>query len=280
MLARGTSGQRNPSRVQSTTVPSTRPDRSLRKPERLPWMTHTMDAEQLLGTLIRGALGGRRKRSHGALRFLTGGRHSLLNAGTLLTAAGVAWGLYESATRQGGTMPPAASPGGGPAPTATGTGGRTSVPPLPVPGGSEAAAASGATRAELGTAADPPVTAASVPPDVLRVIRVTIAAARADGTLTAREEQAILEHARTVGADSLVAQELLQPTPLPALVADVPSAQRNDLYTLAFAIARADETVSGGERIFLAQLAHQLGLDAASVTELERVAAERIAQGS
>ena len=58
-----------------------------------------MDAEQLLGTLIRGALGGRRKRSTGALRFLTDGRHSLLNAGTLLTAAGVAWGLYETATR-------------------------------------------------------------------------------------------------------------------------------------------------------------------------------------
>ena len=48
--------------------------------------------------------------------------------------------------------------------------------------------------------------------------------------------------------------------------------QRGDLYTLAFAVARADETVSGGERIFLAQLAHQLGLDAAAVAELERVA--------
>ena len=52
--------------------------------------------------------------------------------------------------------------------------------------------------------------------------------------------------------------------------------QRGDLYTLAFAVARADETVSGGERIFLAQLAHQLGLDAAAVAELERVAVERI----
>ena len=72
-----------------------------------------MDAEQLLGTLIRGALGGRRKRSTGALGFLTDGRHSLLNAGTLLTAAGVAWGLYETATRHP-TPPAPASTGGGP----------------------------------------------------------------------------------------------------------------------------------------------------------------------
>ena len=56
--------------------------------------------------------------------------------------------------------------------------------------------------------------------------------------------------------------------------------QRDDLYTLAFAVARADETVSGGERIFLAQLAHLLGLDAAASTELERVAVERIAGGA
>jgi len=38
---------------------------------------------------------------------------------------------------------------------------------------------------------------------------------------------------------------------------------------LAFTIVRADETASGAERIYLAQLAHQLGLDAASVTSLE-----------
>ena len=74
-------------------------------------------------------------------------------------------------------------------------------------------------------------------------------------------------------------QELRAPTPLPALIAGAPPVQRDDLYTLAFAVARADETVSGGERIFLAQLAHLLGLDAAAATELERVAVERIAGG-
>jgi uncharacterized membrane protein YebE (DUF533 family) len=108
------------------------------------------------------------------------------------------------------------------------------------------------------------------------VIRLTIAAARADGALTPKEEEAILVHARTVGAESLVAQELRQPTPLPLLMAGTPAVQRDDLYTLAFAVARADEVVSGGERIFLAQLAHQLGLDPAATAQLERAAVERI----
>ena len=39
---------------------------------------------------------------------------------------------------------------------------------------------------------------------------------------------------------------------------------------LAFTIVRADETVSGAERIYLAQLAHQLGLDAATAARLEQ----------
>ena len=236
-----------------------------------------MDAEQLLGTLIRGALGGRRKRSTGALRFLTDGRHSLLNAGTLLTDAGVAWGLYETATRTQ-TPPASADTGVGSAPPGGAHAARVDVPPLPAVG------AAGEARSPLPAASEVTgavaVSAASVSPEVLRVIRLTIAAARADGTLTPKEEAAILTHARTAGAESLVDQELRAPTPLPALIAGAPPAQRDDLYTLAFAVARADETVSGGERIFLAQLAHLLGLDAAAATELERVAVERIAGGA
>jgi uncharacterized membrane protein YebE (DUF533 family) len=237
-----------------------------------------MDAEQLLGTLIRGALGGRRKRSTGALRFLTDGRHSLLNAGTLLTAAGVAWGLYETATRTQ-TPPASAGTGVGSAPPGGAHAARVDVPPLPAVGAAGGAALSPLPAASEVTGADA-VSAASVSPEVLRVIRLTIAAARADGTLTPKEEAAILTHARTAGAESLVEQELRAPTPLPALIAGAPPAQRDDLYTLAFAVARADETVSGGERIFLAQLAHLLGLDAAAATELERVAVERIAGGA
>ena len=55
-----------------------------------------MDPEYLVGGLIEGALGGRRGRRH-AMRRLTGGTGSLLNASNLLAAAGLVWGLYEAA---------------------------------------------------------------------------------------------------------------------------------------------------------------------------------------
>jgi hypothetical protein len=278
-----------------------------------------MDAEHLIGTLIRGALGSRRKRSRGALRFLTGSRHSLLNAGTLLTAAGVAWGLYETLSQQGSTP---ASTGGhtGPAqgPAArpgTGThGGGLGPPPIPAGGvgpraddsqrrdgghvgessaaralpaeaGSHEEAGShleAGSQIEAGNRSDAgrEASADAVPPEVLRVIRLTISAARADGALTTREQDAILAHARTVGAEELVRDELQRPTPLATLVAGARPEQHRDLYTLAFAVTRADETVSGGERIFLAQLAHQLGIDAATVAELEAAAVARISEGA
>ena len=235
-----------------------------------------MDAEHLIGTLIRSALGSRGKRSRGALHFLTGSRHSLLNAGTLLTAAGVAWGLYETLSQQGST-PASAGGQAGPAQGGATTHGSDESRPrdrVAVVGAKYAATPEVPARAGTHISADP------VAPEVLRVIRLTIAAARADGALTPREEETILEQARTVGAEALVKAELQQPTPLPALVAGARPEQHRDLYTLAFAVTRADETVSGGERIFLAQLAHQLGLDAATVAELEASATARISEGA
>ena len=78
-----------------------------------------MDAEDILDGVIRGALGGRRKRHRGTLGYLLGGRHSLLNARNLLAAAGVAWGVYEA------TRSPASASGGPAAPSPA------SNPPLP-----------------------------------------------------------------------------------------------------------------------------------------------------
>ena len=119
-----------------------------------------------------------------------------------------------------------------------------------------------------------------MPLAVLRVIRLTISAARADGTLSPVEESAILQQAKAVGAEAVVAEELQGPTPLATIVAGVEPDQRNDLYTLAYAIVRADQEVSGAERIYLAQLAHGLGVAPAEVTALEEAAAQRIAQGT
>jgi len=112
---------------------------------------------------------------------------------------------------------------------------------------------------------------------VLRLVRLTVSAARADGDLALEERGVILEHARKVGAEAVVAQELQSPRPLREITAGVEDPRlAADLYTLAFTLVRADESVTGAERIYLAQLAHQLGLDAPTAARLEGEAAARI----
>jgi uncharacterized membrane protein YebE (DUF533 family) len=104
-----------------------------------------------------------------------------------------------------------------------------------------------------------------------------ISAARADGELGPKERERILAEAREVGAGALVERELESPRPLGEVVAGVTDPQfKEQLYTLAFTIVRADESVTGGERIYLAQLANRLSLDAAAVARLEAEAATRI----
>jgi uncharacterized membrane protein YebE (DUF533 family) len=119
--------------------------------------------------------------------------------------------------------------------------------------------------------------AAAVPPDALRMIRLAISAGSADGTLGEPERAMILDQSRAAGADVVIEQELQQRRPLAEIVAGVTDpAQAATLYVLAFAIVRADENVSGAERIYLAQLAHLLGLDATIVTKLENQTEARI----
>lgn len=212
-----------------------------------------MSAERLIGALLQGALGGKRKRSRGAMRYLTGGRGSLVNASTLMTAAGLAWGAYEAATRNRGTagapVPQPPLPGSGPLPPLPGVpmgqGTGSAVPPLP--GGAQA------------------------PPDLLRLVRLTISAARADGSLSPDEQAAIIEHARTVGAEQLVDYEIRNPRSLTEIASGVAGqAAREEMYQLAFTVVRADEAVTGAERIYLAQLAHALGIDPATAARIEK----------
>ncbi len=216
-----------------------------------------MNIENLIGSVVRGALTGKKKKRRGATRYLSGGSGSFLNASTLLAVAGVAWGVYETMTKkesvhagpgpQGQPQPAWPPPGAG-----TGAAPVTPVPPLPVTG-------------------------PDVPPDVVRLVRLVISAARADGSLSGDEQQAILEHARAVGAEGIVARELQSSFTLAQIVAGVTEPrQREELYTLAFAIVRGDEQVTGGERIYLAQLASQLGLDPAATARLEQQAAAQI----
>jgi uncharacterized membrane protein YebE (DUF533 family) len=202
-----------------------------------------MDAEDILGGLIRGALQSRGGRK--GYRRTQGNLGSLINAKNILAAAGLAWGIYEAHQQQKAAgVSPSATQRVGPVPP-------TMPPASPAAGG--------------------------LSPAVLRLVRLTVSAARADGELSLEERGAILEKAREVGAEAAVAQELTAPRPLAEIVAGVSDPElKAQLYTLAFAIVRADESVSGAERIYLAQLAHQLGLDAAAVASLESKAGAAI----
>jgi len=188
--------------------------------------------QSIIESVLRGVLGRGGKRSARALRHLTGNR-TFGSAGTLLTAAGVAWGIYETLQQQ----PPAEAP-----------------PPLPPQGG--------------GRAEDL---------EALRIVRLAISAATADGVLNEQERQAILRHATAPGAAEMVERELEQRRPLADIVAGVTDpAEKATLYVLAYTILRADERVSGAERIYLAQLANLLGLAPEQVQKLETDTGARI----
>jgi uncharacterized membrane protein YebE (DUF533 family) len=210
----------------------------------------------LVQSVLRGVLGGRtKKRSKKALKYLTGhGKgSSLVNASTLLTAAGVAWGIYETMQNQGqaATGQPWIGQPGTPAPAPV----SAPLPPLPNVGATAAAA---------------------VPDDVTRVVRLAVSAANADGALNDQERAAIATHSGPDAAE-IVARELEIRRPLAEIVAGVTDpAQRATLYVLAYTILRADEQVSGAERIYLAQLANLLGLDPATVQKLEADTSQRI----
>lgn len=205
----------------------------------------------MLGIVLRGTLGrSGRKRARRATRFLTGHK-GFLSASTLIGAAGIAWGIYDTLKNQN-TVP-----------------GVPQVPHVP----------------NVPTGAVPPVPAVPSIPDafqsaidpVARIIQLAVSAAKADGTLSDQERAMILERAKEAGLESVVEAELAQPRALADIVRGVADQQtKKDLYVLAFTIVRADETVSGAERIYLAQLAHQLGLDPAAVQQLESDTASKI----
>jgi uncharacterized membrane protein YebE (DUF533 family) len=219
-----------------------------------------MDESILFNGVLRSVLGGRRRRSHRAMRYLTGGVGSLLsNPATLLTAAGVAWGIYE--TLQSGTSTPASAPGGASGAGLSNSSGPASAPSSPSPP----------------LPPVPSLAAANVSPDTMRMLRLAISAAGADGVVSDGERSAIIEQARKAGVGELVETELGQPRPLREIVAGVTDPnERATLYVLAFSVLRGDEQPSGAERIYLAQLANLLGLDPAEADRLEKSAAASI----
>ena len=213
----------------------------------------------VLSVVLRGTLGrSGRKRARRATKFLTG-HGGFLSASTMIAAAGVAWGIYDTLKNQNPSMAPGGSavPGGSTVPSG-------SVPPVP---GVPAVPTVPAMPAAFEAAIDP----------LARIIRLAVSAAKADGQLTDQERAMIMARAREAGLETVVEAELNQTRSLGDIVRGVTDpAIKKDLYVLAFAIVRADENVSGAERIYLAQLAHQLGLDPAAVQAIENETANKI----
>ena len=207
----------------------------------------------VLSIVLRGTLGrSGRKRARRATRFLTGNR-GFLSTSAIIAAAGVAWGIYDTVTGQNQPSVPHVPTG-----SAVPGSGFATVPPVPV---------APPLPAAFEAALDP----------VARVVRLAVSAAKADGALSDQERALILDRAREAGLESAVEAELAQTRPLADIVRGVTDPQlKKELYVLAFTIVRADENVSGGERIYLAQLAYQLGLDAASVASVETEIAAKI----
>jgi uncharacterized membrane protein YebE (DUF533 family) len=210
----------------------------------------------LLSIVLGGTLGrSGRKRARRATKFLTGHK-GFLSTSAIVGAAGVAWGIYDTLKNQNSPMVPGGStaPGVSTSGSPPGAAGPPVPQPPPVPAAFEAAL-------------DP----------VARIVRLAVSAAKADGQLTDQERAMIVDRAREAGLESVVEAELSQTRSLADIVRGVTDpAIKKDLYVLAFAIVRADESVSGAERIYLAQLAHQLGLEPAAVQAIETETAAKI----
>jgi uncharacterized membrane protein YebE (DUF533 family) len=196
-----------------------------------------LDAERMLGSLVRNALGGggRRRRR----RSMFGVNRGALGLGAL----GVAIAAYEHLTQ----AKPAASAGGA-----------APLPPLPVP---------------LDETPDlPPLpVAGSGGSEALLMVRAMIAAANADYAVDETERDRILEALDGSGASDeerrFVLAELEAPLDLATLAGQVTSP---DLARQVYAASRmAIDVDSPAERNYLARLAGRLGLTEDQVAALE-----------
>ena len=252
-----------------------------------------MNPEDLVGDVLRSVMGGRRKRSGRATRYLTrdlthGVAHVVrdttrfatgVNRGTggffsrpstLIGALGLAWGIFDTLQQNQSSAGAAATGGAGSSGATAGAWTPTNegapVPPAPV----------GASEVPV-----PPIPNVSAPsspsPDALRMVRLAVSAAHADGPMNDQERAAILQQAQQAGVGPVFGPEMAEPRPLAEIVAGVTDPhERATLYVLAYTVLRADEQVTGAERIYLAQLANLLGLDTETVAKLETDTGQRI----
>src|SRR4029450_12615464 len=91
-----------------------------------------MNPDFLINGVLSSVLGGGRKRSRGALRYLTGSHGSFwTRPTTLLTPARLAWGIFEPRQGQGGQQGGQWGGAGGTSPAPASAAPLAAVPPLP-----------------------------------------------------------------------------------------------------------------------------------------------------
>ncbi len=213
------------------------------------------DAEKLLGKIVKETLGS----GPGSSAKGSGGLLDGLSSGQgLMTLIGLGVGAFEILKEQqrGAQTAGPGSPVPPPPP-----GGQSTPPPPPPPVPGQAPASS-----SVPPSPPPPSPAGGDGLDdqelALRMIRVMIAAAHADGVLDAAEEKAILDRLRGAGLSSeekmFLLEELHSPRPVAELTRGIedPSTARA-MYLIA---ARAIEVDTESERQWLDELGEALGL--------------------
>lgn len=242
-----------------------------------------IDAERLLGNMMRSGLRGRKKKGRGI-------GSSALAAGAMPILAGVAFAAAEhflqnrkagqgagGGAQRPGSMPPPPPPSSGPV-TGPVTGTPNAPPPLPGAPGPDAAMGSpaGGPPPMPGAPAPAPIEPtpepdAGGPDEALLLVRFMIAAAKADGVIDAAEREAILKHLEESAADgetyAFVSREMLSPLEIDTLVAE---ARDPRVAVEAYAVSlMAIDADTDAERQYLARLAGALGLDDATVKSIE-----------
>lgn len=228
------------------------------------------DAEQLLGKLLKQSLGSGSAGS-GVLDSIGAGSG-------LLTMIGLGVGAYEilsekkqdSAT---GSVPPPPPGSAGAAPPPPG--GSTAPPPPPPPSGTDTVPPPAGPPPGAGAVEDQQREQEIAPQDLaLRMIRVMIGAANADGELDESEEAAILERLR--GADLneeeklFLLDEMHNPRSIGELCQGITDpGTAKTMYLLAAGTIEID---TDQERQWLDELGRQLGLSQAVCRFIEEQA--------
>ena len=236
-----------------------------------------IDAERMLGSLVRNAMAGggkrrkkKRRRSRGGL--LAGGSRAALGMGAL----GVAIAAFEHFSKQqpagsqftGGAPAPSPTPAASNLPPLPGSPpvSKTPLPPLPTTSGAAVEEASGVPGPAAGVDE-------STSAEALLLVRAMIAAANADHHLDEDERAQILSALDESGLSDedrdYLLGEMESPVSLRTLAerADTPDLRRQ-VYLASLMAIEVDSDV---ERNYLKRLAAALRLDEAQVGELERL---------